>query len=273
MKEKLSNDFPWVTFKIHKNMYSVNSQYVNAIIPLAEDITPIPEAAEYVRGVVQYQGEMIKIIDMRDLLQVESVEEEYQEFQKMLEQRRQDHVHWVNVLEESAQNATPFHLATDPHKCAFGIWYDNFHSDINSINFHLGRIEEPHRLLHETAEEIIKCSRNCDECERKECLRDTLAKAKEEYMPEILELLEEAKDVFKEHFKEMIIIVKCQNQTFGFSVDEVLAVEELIFLNDKEDHITQTFKTNLVTNVAKTRQSNELILLLNLEALLTVFEE
>jgi chemoreceptor zinc-binding protein len=44
----------------------------------------------------------------------------------MIDERKNDHIHWVNEFERSIKNDEQINLNTDPHECAFGKWYDNF---------------------------------------------------------------------------------------------------------------------------------------------------
>ena len=41
-----------------------------------------------------------------------------------------------------------FTKAVDPHKCKFGMWYDQFHTDNISLNFVLKKIAAPHEFIH-----------------------------------------------------------------------------------------------------------------------------
>lgn len=271
MTQKLTNEFPWLIFKLNDGQFSVNSEHIVSIIQLTDEITIAPHEQDFIKGLITFRGEPIKLIDTRTLLDLGSTQQEYNDFKDMLDQRKEDHINWVNELVRCANENDEFKLATDPHKCAFGKWYDSFESDVETINFQLRKIEEPHRLLHETAHELMHCQRLCDECNRDECLKTTLEKAKEEYMPEILDLLEETKHVFQDHYKEMIVVVEYEGFTFGIIVDEVLSVEELVFLSTK-DHETAVLRTQFVSSIAKTQKSMDLILLLDLHEILNVSE-
>ncbi len=260
------NECPWLLFKLHGAIYAVNSRLVASIVRLTDDITIIPDKDDYIKGIITFREKAIKIIDMRTLLSVETMEKQYDDFKNMLDQRKQDHVNWVNELERCVDSGEKFTLTTDPHQCAFGKWYDGFHSDINSINFHMKKIDEPHQQLHKMALEVMTCEQKHEECERKECLKLSMEKTKDELMPQILELIDEAKDLFNSHFKEMIIVFESDESYFGISVDEVLSVDELEFLNGANE-TSAVFKTKYVYGVGKTKKSDELVLLLNQEKL------
>ncbi len=53
----------FVTFKISNELYGINIMEVNEIIKLTE-ITSIPNAPEFVEGVITLRGEIIPIVDL-----------------------------------------------------------------------------------------------------------------------------------------------------------------------------------------------------------------
>lgn len=230
MKEENNTEeieFPWLIFKLQNEYYTFNSQLVSGIMTLPKEIISMPKAPAHVRGVFELRGEIIPLIDLRVLFGMKSLLTEYHEFADMLEQRKQDHIRWVKELKASADEKRAFTLATDPHECAFGKWYYNFRSELHSVNHHLGKIEEPHKKLHEAALEVQNCQQNCDSCERKECLKEIFRRLSEDYVPKILSLLEESKEAFKDDFREMVVVLDKDKQKFGIIADEIVSVENL----------------------------------------------
>jgi len=265
----LSNEFPWLMFKLQENIFAINSKSIASIVHIDEKIKIKPSSDKFIRGTFKYLSKEIQLVDMRSLLSIDPIGVDYEKFCKMLDMRKNDHVTWVEELERCANNNLPFKLATDPHECAFGKWYDAFETDSNAVNFHMRMIEDPHKDLHKTAIEVLSCSKECDKCEREECLKTSLSKAKNKYMPMVVDLLEEAKHIFIDEFKEMIIVIACGNKGFGIIVDEVSSVEKLDFLN-KKSHEGITYETQIVQGVGKTRKSEKLVLLVDTEKIAQV---
>lgn len=222
---------PSIIFKIHGGLYSLNSRYVRTIMQLPE-YHPLPEAPQAVPGIFMMRGQPVPLLDMRALFGLSTHNEEYLEAQQMFEQRKLDHIHWMESLEHCAETNEPFELATDPHQCALGRWYDSYHSDNPTLTHHLRQIEEPHRLLHEAALELLACERDCDNCKNDECKKNILEKARQRYMPQVLKLLDECIELFRsEMHRDMVLVLfdekLSQDGRVGLVVDEVLAVEEL----------------------------------------------
>lgn len=257
-----NNEYPWLLLQLKTSMYSVNSKSILSIIHLNEEVTIVPQEESYIRGLMQFQGFPIKLIDLRILFSMVSKEEEYEAFKQMIDLRKQDHIRWVEELERCANEHVPFHLAIDPHQCAFGKWFDSYQSESNTITAHLNKVKEPHDKLHNIAHEVLACSQKHDECTRSECVKVTLSKAKNEYMPEILSVLDEVKTVIQDDFREMVIVFDTGDSLFGIIVDKVLSVEELDFLKG-DHHAGVAFQTKHVADVAKTKKTNKLVLLLD----------
>lgn len=218
---------PWLIFKLDGGLYAIGSHMVSSILRLPDTVSKLPEAPDFIRGLMNFRGRILALLDMRDLYQMESMEQEYIDFKTMLDERKEDHVRWVKELERSIVNEEEFTLATDPHDCAFGKWYYGFKSDLHNINFQLKKIEEPHNKLHAAAEAVKKCFKRHDECQREECLKEILTKTKEKLMPEVLRLIDETKEVFHHRYQNKVVVIGDRGAQIGLIVDEVVSVETL----------------------------------------------
>lgn len=228
-------DYPWLIFTLGDRHFAINSEMVSTIMLLPGSVAPLPDASGCVRGIYDLRGSIVTLVEMRRLMGMNSIMEEYQDFSNMLEARKQDHIRWVEELERSLQAGEPFTLATDPHQCAFGKWYDSYTSEVHSISHHLKKIETPHALLHKAALDVNNCKQDCPNCKRPECLKNVLARVKGQYAPVIIGLLDEAKEVFRSGFHEMVIVLDVDGQKLGIIADEVLAVEMLAPVCGRED--------------------------------------
>ncbi len=262
-EQKDGNGLPWVTFKLAGQYYAVNSAYVVSIDRAPVEVTDISYASDYIRGVMEFRGGVIPLADMRRLLGMKSMEEELSEFVAMLEARKQDHINWVETLKKSVNEGTAFTLATDPHKCAFGRWYDHYQTDNASVRYHLNKIDEPHKALHACADEVRKCTQECTTCKRGECLKRPLERAMSQYMPTIVALLEDAKQVFREEYREMAVVLQNGEKLAGLLVDEASGVEQLAFLEEEQPAGGNPTEKELVKGVAKRTGGEQMVLVLD----------
>lgn len=229
-------DLPWLIFTLHEQAYAVNSKYVNGIEMRPNNVTPLPDAPDIYCGLVKRREDVYPLLNMRKTFYFPSVDEETEEFGNMIEQRKNDHIRWIETFERCYTTKDKFTLAVDPHKCAFGKWYDQFSKSAHSITFHIKKIEEPHRLLHETAAMIINEMNRGNDKEAEALFK----KLKNEYYPRVIAILNEVKEVYRSTYRETVVVLADEQQMLGLLVDEVLAV-------DKVEPVTGSASLNLLT--------------------------
>ncbi len=255
--------YPYIVFKIADSYYCVNSSHISTIVQLPK-YDHIPAAPPNVTGMFKYRDQVIQMVDLRITFGMKSLAEESSEFETMINARKQDHVTWVNELERTIETGEPFGLAKNPHQCALGKWYDHFTTENSLVAFHLRKMEEPHRLLHEAAQEADNCKQECDDCRREECLKDIVNRLRQKYMPEILGILDETKDIFRTTiYKAMVLLL--DGMKWGIVVDEIIAVEDLTVIDQREENLVG--QTSFILNVLEREKQDGLVFELNVDAL------
>ncbi len=218
-----TEELPWLIFMLDNRAYALNSRYVSGIEMKDEHMTPMPEAPDVYCGLVERRGNVYPVADMRRLFGYPTIDEEVCNFKTMMEQRKQDHVKWVETLERCVKTGEKFALATDPHKCAFGKWYYEFIENNHSAGIHIKKVEGPHSLLHKTAQPVLDAVKagNMEKADK------LLQKAKTDYIPKVLSVLDEAEHVYRNTFHETVIIISDGSHMMGLLVDEVIAVGKI----------------------------------------------
>lgn len=262
--------YPYILFKIAGSLYCINSKYISTIVQLPNYST-IPAAPANVTGMFKYRNEVVQMLDLRVTFGLKSISHECRDFEEMIDARKQDHVNWVHELERFIEEGGNFRLAKDPHQCALGRWYDNFKTDNLAIAYHLRKIEEPHAKLHMAADEAEQCKKDCENCNRDECLFKVLKRVREESMPVILGLLDQTKDLFRSTiYKEMVLIL--DGIKWGIVVDEIVAVEDLDTI-DGRDEDPMVRRCSYINHVMESPRSEGLIFELNTNALSAKLKE
>lgn len=262
--------YPFIIFKSADNLYCVSSEYVATIMQVP-DYQQVPESIPEITGIFLNRDETVSMVDLRKMMKKKTLEEEYRDFCAMIDERKKDHVEWVETLEQSAKSGKKFMLATDPHKCRLGKWYYSFRSNNQEVNFHLHKIEDPHARLHQAALDVENCLQDCEGCRRSECLKEVLERVRNDNMPQILKLLDQTKDIFHSTvFHEMALVLNGQKK-YAIIVDEVLAVETLPLL-EKETKGHRFGLTGMISNVRRSETIQGLILELDVPALLRKLE-
>lgn len=71
--ESTSKSQTYLSFTVGEETYAVHTQYVLSILAL-KPITKLPEAPEYVRGVINFRGHALPVFDMRTMFGLPQVE-------------------------------------------------------------------------------------------------------------------------------------------------------------------------------------------------------
>lgn len=261
---------PWLIFELDGVLYGLSTERVQSIMkkPELEEVqTRLPDAPNYIRNMVRIREHVVPTLDLRKLYDLVSVEEEYSNFKEMIDARKQDHIRWVNELDRCVEQNDEFKLAHDPHQCAFGKWFYSYHSEHQVIDFMLRKIEDPHRRLHEAAHEALACPQEHSTCRRGECVKTVMANLKEKLVPQILGLLDEAKDVFRHRYQEKLIVVEEGERRIAVIVDDVKSIDTLSYV-DGQEKFSELMKNRYVYGVGKGTKMDDLILMIQADTLL-----
>lgn len=248
---------PWVLLDLSGIIYAVSCNSVLSLSQLPQ-VTPIPKAPKGVRGVIDFRGKLIELLDMRMMLNIKSVSSEIQEFCEMMDARRQDHLNWIDTLEKCVKEDVEFTLTTDPHKCAFGKWYDSYNNNIKSIMFStaFSRFDVPHKAIHKigiTAKELVDVGKKQDAI-------DLIDKVKDTELKQMLDLFEDIKASYIESKREIVVVLGDENHSISIAVDDIVAIEHLSEFD--EDLIKNTMtNSEYLAGIGKRRSGSSVILL------------
>ncbi len=99
-------------------------------------------------------------VNLKSVQHAEEKALQKQEDVEFLAQKEIDHLKWVNALTDVFTVNKDFEKQLDPHKCSFGKWYYEFTRSAEFKNLlpevqrALLELENPHKLLHESAANI-----------------------------------------------------------------------------------------------------------------------
>lgn len=215
----------WVLLKLVGNVYAISCQSVLSLFQVNE-ITPLPAFSKEVKGVIKYQGKIIQLIDIKRIFNLKPTEEDLEEFKQLMQMRKQDHINWLTTLENSVMNNVEFTLITDPHKCAFGKWYDSYDSNqTNNIMFMttFARFDTPHKAIHEIgnkAKELI-------EKNNRQGAIDLIKEAKNKELSQMMHLFEELNSAYAESKREVVVVFGDEKDMISLVADEIVSIEEL----------------------------------------------
>ncbi len=261
--EKIKNnmntisEMPSIVFRAKGILFSIPSINAQSIIQMPE-ITKIPDTPTEIRGIIKHRNEIYNLIDFRKKLSFKSLHEELEEFKIMIDQREHDHINWLQELQNSVDEDRPFKLTTDPHKCAFGKWYDNFKTDNFFINDVLKKFDRPHQIIHGIAQKIEKLKEQNNFEEAHSLIKVT----REQELSQMKILFSKIKETIQIHSTERVILFNGRSK-FAIAVDQIESVEEIkkIETKDANDRLLDFGNQNFITGLGEDKNKNIVILI------------
>lgn len=248
-------NMPWIIFSVKNDTFAISSKNVLSIIK-SPSVTIVPNAREYIRGIIKYRDKIYNLWDLRKILAIESNEQEINNFNNMLCKREEEHINWINELKNSVDEKRPFELNTNPHKCAFGKWYDNYKCNNLKLRSILYKFDRPHKRIHAIAEEVEKLKIEKKYSEAKKVIEDTSNTT----LKEMIKLFENIKQEFHRTFAETVLLLEKNSKRQAIPVNAVLAVEDLEEINDEgqTDSYSKYFDKTFIQSLGK-RKNNDII--------------
>jgi hypothetical protein len=256
----------YVIFKIKEQYYGIPAMRVREMVAMP-DTRSVPVSADYFRGVINLRSEVLRVVDMRTLFSFISLPRENDELHALLNARERDHLNWIAALETSIQEKTPFTLALDPHKCAFGKWYDSYTTENLVIRQVLKEFDAPHKKIHALAEKVFALM---DE-NRENDAKDMILFARNRELNELIILFKKLRRLLKENLREIGMVILTGKQPYVLTTDSILSVEHLEPQDRREMQEIlpgQNAGSNLIAAVSELKHPIQtLVLLLDPKAL------
>lgn len=252
---------PWLIVRLKSRTFALPTQEVRELV-IKPHITVLPETRAGVLGVINIRGRVLPVIDLRTRLGMNPASEENESFRALMDQRRQDHVNWLHELENSTRERREFKLATDPHQCAFGRWYDNYKPENVWIGALLRRFGSPHQEIHRTAVQVLALRREGQFDEAMAFIESVRGGV----LAEMIKLFESLQELIRESYQQIVVVLETEQHTFGVSVDEAVAVEKF----ERENLLPMPLGAERgVAAQCGRREKSELVLMLATERLLS----
>jgi chemotaxis signal transduction protein len=209
----------WVSFTAGGELFAFDVRCVREIHRLAEIRAGRPSEAHQ-NGVVIFHGEEVPVLDLRVLLGKPSRLREAAETIEWLKGRQQDHEAWLAELEACVREHRHFGLPTDPHKCRFGQWYDQFETDDPWLRRLIESLSAPHERIHEAAAEIVAAMARNDYAEA----AAAISRMRDTRLRELLDALASTYGYLSASACPTLLIVGAEGTTIAVAVDDFCGV-------------------------------------------------
>ena len=223
----------WVVVQLKDQSFGIPSISVVRFIQLPA-ITKVPFAPDFIRGQINDSGFILPVIDLRKRLGFPTILEDRREFAAVLDARRQDHENWLDKLYAGVSAGRVPDIQRNPHKCAFGIWYDKFETDDFNLKGIMSQFDKPHKEIHDLARQATNLIKEG----KVEEAKDLITKARQTTFVKMLNLfMSAAIQIY--HVHEFGVVVKASNG------NSVLAVDKVIGLKDVDGVVDEAQRKNV----------------------------
>lgn len=141
-----------IVFSVGSNRYAMDIENIQRIVQ-AKSLTTIPNAHEYVEGMMSHEESIIKILSFRRLIGHSSYEDELVALFGKLRAGLKD---WLDELKTSVDAGSDFTQTINPHMCNLGKWIDNFTSYDDRVSEVLAELANFHKQLHLKGSDILE---------------------------------------------------------------------------------------------------------------------
>ncbi len=186
-------------------------------------LRPTPDKQGGRHRVFDFEGHAIALYRFSDLMGVQSLVEESRQLIELLRQRRQDHVEWVEDLEHSILTGEPFTKATNPHQCAFGLWYDKYQPLDTELKSIMAKFDQPHRRIHSLAQQLIGLSVAEGRVDEAIAILD---EERFSTLKTLMNLFDQAESRLQYMVKPVAMIVDVGNQLYALELDNLEDIHE-----------------------------------------------
>lgn len=145
-------------FRLEDVPYGVRIEHLLAISQDTRSLRQVPSQAPGFVGLIEYLGTVVPVLDLARMLGRKSRREMNEELISLLNAREKDHLEWLGALERSITNDLPFTGERDPHRCAFGRWYDSYQPEPDLAEL-FKDFDAPHQRIHALADELLEKAR------------------------------------------------------------------------------------------------------------------
>jgi len=216
---KLEDNRQIFTFFVEDMMFGLDVANVLMLGQDVNDIQRLPIEEQGLCGVTKFQGTVVPVLDFAHRLRIPSGIDSKTELINILTQREQDHIEWLNALENTIRTGAAFTKSRDPKECDFGKWYSQFETRDDTLEELLANFEEPHNEIHALAEELITLRDNNKETEA----LDILTHCRATTLGRLRALFTRAKDQISSSMRPVLLFVTLDGKTphYALKIDEI----------------------------------------------------
>jgi chemotaxis signal transduction protein len=146
----------YIVFAVASNRYAVGIEAVRRIVNVPP-VTPLPDAPEAIEGIFSYEGNVVKVLNLRRVSGLPAYE---QELAEAFGTFRSEQAAWVEAVTQAVIEGTP--LPGDEERQ--GMWIGRLTAHDERVHAALQELKRRHAMLHRCGETLL---RQCQQSERR----------------------------------------------------------------------------------------------------------
>ncbi len=215
----MANLMDFINFKVGSKTIALKILDILLTERYENNLTSLPNENDSFIGVKDYLETPTPIFDLGIMLNKQSTQVSNKQLSDLLITLENEHIAWMNALEQSILTDVPFNKEKDPDRCELGHWYRNFKTDNEDLSGILARFEAPHRALHQIADKLLLLAQ---QGQREKALAE-FSEHKRNTFTLLLRLFESAREQIVLDYKPIIVFTTKDgiNPYLGLLVDKV----------------------------------------------------
>jgi len=249
-----------VTFTLNGEEYGLDIQAVREIIRIP-DLIKVPQAPDYVEGLISLRNKLVPLIDMRHLFNQTLVSEEQTTIVGQIREAQEKTETWLSELQASlqAENADSLKVQTFPLKN----WNHDFAAELERVQLALEKVDNLASTIDEARVELTNAPFN-----------EAVALVNSKLIPlttRLTELFNNAVSETENNDEQRVVVTDANGLIIGLIVDmvnEVKRVEKRLI--DPPPSLSGDEERQQVKGVAKLDEGKRLIMILDNENLVDI---
>ncbi len=144
-----------ITFSTQEATFAIPLEQVHYIEKDVERNIKVDPCTNFNHQVITYRERAIPLYDFCNLTGSTSAAAFSQTLIESLNDAEQQHLTWINTLEESFKKNTPFPLPVNPDQCQFSTWYDSFETDDEELAEVIEKLNQQHHKIHSQTKDLL----------------------------------------------------------------------------------------------------------------------
>lgn len=225
-----------IVFNVGTNRYAINIENVQRIIQSVE-ATNIPNAHEYIDGMISYEDRVLKILNFRKLINMKTY---HSEMITLFGRFKEEYKEWICALKLSIETGAEFTKSLT-YSDGIGKWLDSFNSYDDAITEVLNKLVKNHKQLYLEGSVALGVYKK----DKQEAMNIFDSKIMNIYNQATLTLSKLTDEIgLVANSLQKLIIYDSDDLVFAIKVDtieDIAHVEEDTFINANDEHDKSEF--------------------------------